>query len=171
MIQAPYSSTTVVHESSVSPLRGIRFFWVLFTVNLLMFGALFVALVILTGTPYSSLSSLEMETIRAAVHYRPDGALDDPHPHFFAADTGAVEVHKNGFDWRLKADLFERINGGIAKGGAHVNEGFVRHDNKFRLFVAGDENRFDAVASQAEAAVAPHLKGLEIIPTLGTNAT
>lgn len=78
VIQAPYSSTAVIRESSVVQSRGIRFFWMLFTVNLLVFSALFVALAVLIVTPYSSLSSPEAETIRAALHSHLDGTFEDP---------------------------------------------------------------------------------------------
>jgi hypothetical protein len=78
VIQAPYSPVVVVREAPDAPSRSIRFYRVLFAVNLLVFSALLIALAALLLTPYTSLTPLEAETIRAAVQSRLDETLDDP---------------------------------------------------------------------------------------------
>ncbi len=78
MIRAPYSSAAFVREAPLDPLRGIRFYQTLFAVNALLFSALLVALAALFFTPYTSLTPLEAETLRAAIQSRLDNSFDDP---------------------------------------------------------------------------------------------
>ncbi|GIV98737.1 MAG: hypothetical protein KatS3mg058_0141 [Roseiflexus sp.] len=78
VIQAPYSPTAVVREVRAAPAQSIRLYWMLFTVSMLVFSTLLVALTALLLTPSTSLTPLEAEIIRAAVESRLDETFDDP---------------------------------------------------------------------------------------------
>lgn len=103
MIQAPYSPAAVVREAPAAPLRGIRFYRVLFAVNMLAFSALLVALAALLLTPYTSLAPIETEILRAAVQSRLDETIDDP---LVEAAPGIVVRSSNIYGFRLNGEVY-----------------------------------------------------------------
>lgn len=103
MIRAPYSSAAVVREAPLDPLRGIRFYQTLFAVNALLFSALLVALAALFFTPYTSLTPLEAETLRAAVQSRLDETFDDP---LIEAAPGVMVRSSNVRGFRLNGVVY-----------------------------------------------------------------
>ncbi|MFQ3632685.1 hypothetical protein [Roseiflexus sp.] len=103
MIQAPYSSAAVVREAPAAPSRSIRFYQALFAVNMLMFSTLLVALAALLLTPYTSLTPLDAETIRAAVQSRLDETVDDP---LVEAAPGVFVRSSNIRGFRLNGEVY-----------------------------------------------------------------
>lgn len=103
VIQAPYSPAAVVRETPAAPLRGTRFYWVLFTLNTLVFSALLMALATLLLTPYTSLTPLEAETLRAAVQSRLDETFDDP---LIEAAPGVMVRSSNVRGFRLNGVVY-----------------------------------------------------------------
>lgn len=103
MIQAPYSPAVVVCEEPVALTRSIRFYQVALAVATLVFSTLLVALAVLLFTPYTSLTPLEAETIRAAVQSRLDGTIDDP---LVEAAPGIVVRSSNIRGFRLNGEVY-----------------------------------------------------------------
>jgi hypothetical protein len=103
MIQAPYSPAAVVRETPVAPSSSIRFYRMLFAVNMLLFSTLLIALAALLFTPYTSLPPLEAETLRAAVQSRLDETVEDP---LVEAAPGIVVRSSNMRGFRLNGEVY-----------------------------------------------------------------
>lgn len=103
MIQAPYSPTAVVREAPAALTRSIRFYQVALAVATLVFSTLLVALAVLWRTPYTSLTPLEAETIRAAVQSRLDETVDDP---LVEVAPGIVVRSSNIRGFRLNGEVY-----------------------------------------------------------------
>ncbi|MDW8214178.1 MAG: hypothetical protein RMJ55_11520 [Roseiflexaceae bacterium] len=103
VIHAPYSSAAVARGTTAASSRGIRFYWALFAINTLVFSALLIALATLLLTPYTSLTPLETETLRAAVRSRLDETFDDP---LIEAAPGIVVRSSNVRGFRLNGVVY-----------------------------------------------------------------